>query len=172
MSFIKSTAAATKGLVTAVAVAFSTAAIAVDSGYAIGHGALEVFNDDAIELAPTWLKIWLALMLGTFAAGLYFSWKHPLARWATGGFLVSITTGGIVFTSLGLPFLSGGISIMHIACWSPALALLLLKRPFLDPSELTSFRIWSGIMTGVIIFSFFFDIRDAAIYLSHISSLG
>ncbi len=163
---------ATRTVVTLLVLAFSTAALGADSEYASGHGALQIFNDDAMQLTPTWVKVWLAFMMGTFAAGLYFSWKHPLARWAVGGFLVSLTTGRLVFTTLGLPFLSGSISIMHVVCWTPALALLLIKRPFLNPKEPKAFRLWSGIMTGVILFSFIFDIKDAVIYLNHIVSLG
>lgn len=160
------------GLLTVFAVAYSTVAIGAEGGYAAGHGALEVFNDTAMQLTPTWVKAWLAIMLGTFAAGLYFAWKHPLARWAVGGFLVSLTTGSTIFALLGLPFLSGSISIMHVMCWTPALVLLVLNRPFLNPAEPKGFRIWSGVMTAVILFSFVFDIKDAAIYINHISNLN
>jgi len=51
------------------------------------------------------------------------------------GFIVSASTGEAVFRDLGLPFLSGAIAIMHIVCWTPALVLLLTRKPFLDPEQ-------------------------------------
>lgn len=137
--------------------------------YEKGHGALQVFDADGIALTPQWVQIWLGFMLLTFATGLIFVWKKPIARWAVGGFLVGAGGGGFIFSALGLPFLSGAIAIIHILFWSPALFLLLTRRPFLDAAEGMAFRIWSGAMTGVMLFSFVFDIRDAYIYIAHIS---
>jgi len=51
------------------------------------------------------------------------------------GFIVSASTGEAVFRALDLPFLSGDIAIMHIVRWTPALVLLLTRRPFLDPEQ-------------------------------------
>lgn len=137
-------------------------------GFAQGHGALEVFDGVGFAAAPLWVRIWVGLMIATFAVGLFvFAWKRPLARWAAGGFLVSAMTGQAVFSALGLPFLSGSIAIMHLVCWTPALVLLLIQRPFLDASESKWFRAWSAAMTFAILFSFVFDIRDAFIYIAH-----
>lgn len=137
--------------------------------YAKGNGALEVFDADGMAASPTWVMAWVGFMMVTFAIGLFvFAWKKPIARWAAGGFIVSAATGAAVFNALGLPFLSGSIAIMHLVCWTPALILLLVKRPFADAAEGRWFRIWSGVMTFVILFSFVFDIRDAFIYISHV----
>tara|TARA_R110002072_G_scaffold273413_2_gene434312 strand:+ start:46703 stop:47155 length:453 start_codon:yes stop_codon:yes gene_type:complete len=134
-----------------------------------GYGALDVFDGQAFVGLPLAVKSWLVFMLLTFAAGLLFARKHPIARWATGGIVVSMLTGHAVFQALGLPMLSGSIAICHVVCWTPALVLLLIKRPFFDRDEGRWFRIWSAVMTCVILISFVFDIRDAAIYIRHFS---
>jgi len=163
----------TKSIVMAAVVAAtimaSTLTMGAEADYAHGHGALEIFDGEGMATTPVWVQVWLALLLSCFAVGLLFVWKHVLARWAVGGFIVSATSGAYVFASLELPFLSGAIAIMHILCWSPALALLLIRRPFLDSDETKRFRAWSATMTAFILFSFVFDIKDAAIYLSHIA---
>ena len=139
---------------------------ALSQEYAVGHEALEIWNMDAMENTPSWVKIWLMIMMANFAFGLFFVWKHPIARWVVGGFIVSILIAEAVPPSLGMVALSGFIALMHVICWSPALYQLLTKRPFLGP--LSPFSIWSGLITAVIIFSFVFDIRDSVIYLNHV----
>lgn len=135
--------------------------------FAPGYGALDVFNGEGIAATPLWIRIWFAVMIGTFAAGLMFVWRHATAGWAVGGFLLPFLIAGPIFKAFGLPFLGGSIAIAHLVFWTPALILLLLRRPFFDPTEGSSYRIWSAAMTGVIVFSFVFDIRDAAIYTLH-----
>lgn len=138
--------------------------------YESGHGALQMFDADGRAGAPLWVKIWLGIMLATFATGLVFVWRHPIARWAVGGFIVGVAISGSVFEALGLPYLSGAIAIAHLVFWTPALILLIWKRPFLQARESAAFRAWSAMMLAVILFSFVFDIRDAAIYIAHILS--
>lgn len=138
--------------------------------YTKGHGALEVFDAEGMALTPLWVRLWVGFMLLMFATGLFvFAWKQPAARWVAGGFIVSATTGAMVFNALGLPFLSGSIAIMHLVCWMPGLIYLVIKRPFLDEAQGRWFRVWSGTMLATILFSFVFDLRDAYIYISHIS---
>ena len=155
-----------------IATIFCSSAIGAESNYAHGHTALDVFDADGFKETPIWVQVWVGFMGATFAAGLFFVWKHTLARWAVGGFIASMASGQFTFALLDLPFLAGSISIMHIACWTPALILMLIKRPFFNQKESMKFRIWSGIMTGVIVFSFLFDVKDALIYINHASSLG
>jgi len=151
-----------------LAILFSFGAGADD--YAKGNGALEVFDAEGISASPAWVQIWVGFMLLMFAIGLFvFAWKRPLARWVAGGFIVSAATGEMVFGALGLPFLSGAIAIMHLVCWTPGLILLLTQRPFANPEEGRWYRLWTGLMTGTILFSFVFDIRDAFIYISHLA---
>lgn len=152
-----------------LSVVFPSLGFAAESQYTIGHGALNVFNREGFLSTPTWVQAWLVVLIGTFIAGFYFAWKHPLARWAVVGLILSMTMGHTVFTLLNLPFLGGSIAIMHIVCWSPTLLVLLLQRPFLNANETNGFRIWSGLMVSVLIFSFAFDIRDAIIYINHFS---
>ena len=144
-----------------------TAAAQSAETYEAGHGALQVFDEAGMAATPQWVKVWLGLMLTTFFAGLFFVWKQPLARWAVGGFLCSFLLTGFIFEALALPYLSGAIAIGHQIFWSPALVLLLLRRPFLEANQGQLFRIWSALMTFVIAFSFVFDVRDAFIYIRH-----
>lgn len=170
MTFLKFTIMQ-RFLTAALTLIFPQIASATEELYARGHGALEVFSDGGILLSPTWVQVWIVCLLGTFVIGIFFVWKHPLARWVLAGFIISMTAGRVVFDLLGLPFFGGSIAIVHLVCWSPLLALLLLKRPYFDKSEPVSFRMWSAVLTGVIVFSFIFDIRDAVIYVNHINGL-
>ena len=138
--------------------------------YESGPGALQVFDNDGMASAPLWVQIWIVIMLASFAAGLLFVWKQPIARWAVGGFIAPFIVAGPIYGALGWPFLSGAIALNHLIFWSPALFLLLTQRPFLNGNKSGAFRIWSAVITFVIIFSFIFDIRDAVIYLGHVLS--
>ncbi|MBD5770874.1 hypothetical protein [Marinomonas colpomeniae] len=144
-------------------------AFGLDSQYFVGHGALDIFNQEGFLVTPRWVQIWILILIGTFIAGFYFAWKHSIARWAVGGFIFSMTMGHTIFGLLNLPFLGGSIAIMHLVCWSPALLIFLIKRPYFNCNERMSFRAWSGLMTSVLIFSFVFDIKDALIYISHVA---
>ena len=156
----------------AFAVGIMFAASACAQEYPSGAGALERFDDAARAAIPAPLRIWLMVLLGTFAASIIFVWKKPVARWALVGLLVAMLAGGPVFNALGWPMLGGGIALWHLVCWTPVLIVLLLKRPFLDSTEWLPFRIWSALLLAVIIISFVFDIRDAWIYVNHISALN
>lgn len=136
------------------------------SGYEVGHGALQIFNSDAMAHTPQWVVIWIMFMAASFFAGLFFVRRHTIARWVVGGFLLGIIVSSVLTSGLGVIPLSGFIALIHLVFWTPGLYQLLKNRPFLG--ERSAFSIWSGVMTAVILFSFFFDIRDAAIYLKHI----
>ena len=151
---------------------FSANAMGAEVLYDHGHGALEIFDADGRSRAPLWVKIWLGFLMFMFVAGLLFVKKHPLILWAFGGFIVSASTGRFLFESLELPYLGGSIAIMHLIFWTPAVLIFLVKRPYADSSEQLVYRIWSGAMLGAIIFSFVFDVRDAAIYLNYIRQLA
>ena len=140
-----------------------------ESSYESGHGALQRFSSGAgIAATPLWVQIWLILLGATFLSSLFFVRKHPIARWAIGGILVSVPLTPVIVRSLGWPFLGGAIALGHLVFWSPALFLLLTRRPFLDEANSPAFRFWAIMMTSVIIISFVFDIRDTAIYLRHV----
>ena len=151
----------------AVSAAF-TAAGAAD--YPSGYTALERFDAEGQAGMPPILQAWLITMLAAFALGLIFVIWRPIARVAVGGFLIGLFAGEPVANALGVPYLSGFISIVHVVCWSPALLMLLAQRPFMK--ERNFYGIWTGFLTAVIVISFYFDIRDAAIYVDHVAGLG
>ncbi|WP_353413141.1 hypothetical protein [Arenicella sp. 4NH20-0111] len=130
-----------------------------------GHGAMQIFDSQGMSNTPQWVMIWIGFMLISFLGSIAFAKNHPEARWVLGGFIAGMILGSVVSTLFGIPSFSGFIALMHVICWSPALFILLKRRPFLGPRN--AFSIWSGVMTFVIIFSFIFDIRDAAIFLSN-----
>lgn len=138
--------------------------------YQSGHQPLEIWDNAARANMPQWVQIWLAIMMSTFALGLFFVRRHIEARWVVGGFiamaLLTVASGRI----LGLVPLSGLFSLVHLICWSPALYVLLTRRPFLKDRSL--YAVWSAAITACIIFSFVFDIPDAAIYLDHMLGIG
>lgn len=137
--------------------------------YGSGYGALEAFDEAGMKSMPLWLNVWIGIMLAAFASSLLFVWTQPIARWAIGGFLMPFLVMSHIISALGWPFLSGSIALAHLIFWTPALFLLLFHRPFLNEENSSAFRIWSAIMTAVILFSFIFDVRDTVIYVSHFS---
>lgn len=153
-----------------------TALVGVSSAaqeYAKGNGALEDFSGEGFAASPEWVQIWVLFMVAVFAVGLFvFAWRKPIARWAAGGFILAAVFSNVAFPALGLPALSGSLAIAHLIFWTPALVLLLKQRPFSNPEEGRWYRIWSGVMTFVIITSFVFDIRDAFIYIGHVSGIA
>lgn len=143
---------------------------ALAQAYKSGHQPLELWDEVARNSMPGWVSIWLAILMTTFALGLFFVWRHVEARWAVGGFICMALVTVASTRFLGLLPLSGLFSLIHIICWSPALFVLLARRPFLKGRSL--YAVWSGAITAVIIFSFVFDIPDAAIYLDHMLGIG
>lgn len=135
--------------------------------YQHGHGALQIFDAKALEITPTWVRVWISFMLLSFVCSLFFIKNHATARWVAACFVAGIVFMLFIAPQFGIVPLSGFIALCHLIFWSPALYQLLKAKAFLGPR--TPFSIWSGLITGVIIFSFVFDLRDAFIYLRHIS---
>ena len=135
-----------------------------------GNGALEIFDAEGIANSPTWVKVWIGFMMGTFLVGLGFAIKQVQARWVMGFIVAGFVTMGVLTSGLAMPQISGFIALIHLIFWAPALSILLKNRTFLKES--TWFGRWTALLTFVILFSFIFDIRDAAIYLDHILELG
>jgi len=160
-------------LFTAVVLSFgllAEPAMAAEQVYQSGHQPLELWDNDARANMPQWVQVWLAFMMSTFFVGVFFVRRHVEARWVVGGFVammvVTVATGRV----FGLLPLSGLFSLVHLICWSPALYLLLTRRPFMQGRS--AYAIWSAVITGCIIFSFIFDIPDALIYLDHMFGIG
>ncbi len=134
--------------------------------YSHGHQALEIFDAQGMANTPTWVQIWVGFMGLCFTAGLLFVRNHVIARWVVGCFVVGAVFMLAVAPLFGIVRLSGFVALCHLIFWSPALYQLLRHRPFQHRRSL--FTTWSIVMTGVILFSFIFDIRDAFIYLRHV----
>jgi hypothetical protein len=98
-------------------------------------------------------------------AGILFLTNHTPARWLIGGFVAGILFSQIAFPMFDLLPLSGLIALVHVVFWSPGLYKLIKERAFLGP--LSAYSVWAGWIILVVLFSFIFDIRDAAIYLNH-----
>ncbi|MCG8469083.1 MAG: hypothetical protein MJB57_12910 [Gemmatimonadetes bacterium] len=138
--------------------------------YESGHGALQIWNAEGRANVPPWVRIWLRIMQLTFVAGLIFVRRRVEARWAVGGFLSVFATAVLSQALADIVPLSGFIALLHVVFWSPALYLLLKRRPFVN--ERSAYAVWSAFMTLVILFSFVFDIPYTAIYLDHVFGLG
>ncbi|MGI9291493.1 MAG: hypothetical protein ACR2QG_09505 [Gammaproteobacteria bacterium] len=138
--------------------------------YQSGHQPLEIWDNEARTNMPQWVQIWLAFMMSSFAVGLFFVYRHVEARWVVGGFVAMMVLSIVSGRVFGLVPLSGLFSVIHLICWSPALYILLTHRPFMKGRSL--YAIWSGVITGCIIFSFVFDIPDSLIYLDHMLGIG
>ena len=137
--------------------------------YQIGYRALEIFDAQGMEITPMWVKIWIAAATLCFAVGLFFVRRHSIARWVVGGYIAGLMVliFSPVFFDLIQLKLAGFNALIHVIFWSPSLYLLLTKRPFFS-KKVSAFSIWSGLITVVMIFSFFFDIPYSFIYLRHI----
>ena len=143
---------------------------AASQPYQSGHQPLELWDEAGRASAPQWVMMWLNVLMAVFALGLLFVWRRVEARWAVGGFIAMIPAMLLLTNVLEVPPLSGLFSLLHIVFWSPALYLLLTRRPFLRERSL--YALWSVAITAVILFSFVFDIPDALIYLDHIMGVG
>ena len=146
-------------------------AVAGAQAYEAGNGALQLWGPEGIANSPLWVQYWLYVMMATFLIGLIFSFFGRLEAIALSlGVLISVFGGEFLAGQMGWAYLSGYVALAHLICWSPALYLLLMRRTFLKERSL--YAAWTGLATAVVLFSFIFDIRDAAIYLDHVLALG
>ena len=135
-----------------------------------GNGALEIFDAEGQANSPKWVMGWVAFMLLTFLVGIGFAFVRREARWLMAPIVLGFVAIFTFFFVSGSPEISGLIATFHLVFWTPTLIMLLRNRWFLKES--TWFGRWTGVLTFVILFSFIFDIRDAAIYLDHIAGFG
>lgn len=138
------------------------------AAYEHGPGALQIWDAEGQANAAAWVKLWLAFMAAAMLSGVFFVWKHSEARWVVAGVVLGLLITKFVIPALSIINLSGLVGLVHVLCWSPALYLLLKNRPF--GKGFSPYAVWTGVVTAVILFSFIFDIRDAAIYLHHLAT--
>lgn len=156
-----------------VSLFMATPLVAFAQEYPKGHGALEIFDAEGMAVTPTNALVWMAISLVWIALGLFFVRRHSHARWMVGGFIsgfLFLTLSGVIFNRVELQ-LAGFLSLSHLIFWTPALYKLLKDRPFFS-KPITAFSLWSGIMTLLIVVSYYFDIQYAFTYLNHIFFQG
>jgi len=71
-------------------IGFLSVESSIAATYEPGHQALQLWNEEAMKNVPQWLNIWLSIMVGAFALGLLFVWRHVAARWLVGGFILMV----------------------------------------------------------------------------------
>lgn len=124
----------------------------IDAGLAPGAE----WNHTTVWTTPIWLQVWLlGVLFPTFLASLFFVRRSREARFAAGGFVLShlpMATGLFELTV-------GGVGLVHLICWTPALVLLARRRPSVVFA--TPFGLWVHAMLVVIAVSLAFDARDA-----------
>ncbi|MCG8416008.1 MAG: hypothetical protein MI746_17470 [Pseudomonadales bacterium] len=147
----------------------SLADLASAQDYVSGHGALEVWDAEGRAGVPLWVRIWLTILQSTFISGLVFVRRNVEARWAVGGFFGVFASAVLSQTLTDIVPLSGFIALLHVLFWSPALYVLLSRRPFLKGRSI--YAAWSALMTFVILFSFVFDIPYTLVYFDHLLGL-
>ncbi len=112
-----------------------------------------------VRAVPLWLGVWLmGILFPTFLASLFFVHRSWEARAAAGGFLLSHVPMMLHMFDVTV----GVVGLVHLVCWSPALYLLVSKRPDVDPK--TPFGMWVHAMIFVLCLSLVFDLRDAMLY--------
>ena len=136
--------------------------------YEHGNGALQIWDAEGQANAPAWVQVWLGIMAVSMLSGFLFIWKYVEARWVVGCVFVGILVTRFLVPALPVVKFSGLIALLHLVFWSPALFILLKNKPF--TKGLSFYAVWSGLITSVILFSFIFDIRDAAIYLHYLAT--
>jgi hypothetical protein len=124
---------------------------------------LQIWDNAARVAIPTPLKIWLVFLALTFASSLFFVRRHPAARWAAGGFVLSHVVVAAIELGTTVDLRIGLVSLAHVVCWAPALVMLVRELP--ATSAETRYGLWCRVLLGVIAVAFVFDLRDAGMFL-------
>lgn len=126
--------------------------------------ALEDWNMEARRNLPLTMKLWLAAMLITNLAAVFFVRKHVAARWVLGAWLFSHAWIAILEGTGAYTVQGGLVSLGHIVVWAPAIYALYRHRGEIKlPS---AYGIWASLMLFFYGVSLIFDVRDAFIWLS------
>ena len=108
---------------------------------------------------PIWLQLWLmGVMTPMFFVSLFFLRRSVEARFLVGGVVLSHVPMAIHLFDVTV----GVVGLVHIVCLSPALYLLVKKRPAVELR--TAFGLWVHAMLFVLVVSLAFDLRDALRY--------
>ena len=126
--------------------------------------ALEEWNMEARRSLPLTMKLWLAAMLITNLAAVFFVRKHVAARWVLGAWLFSHAWIAILEGTGAYAVQGGLVSLGHIIVWAPALYALYRYRSEMKLPSV--YGVWASLMLFFYGVSLIFDVRDAFIWLS------
>jgi len=124
---------------------------------------------EGLANSPTWVQNFLYFLLAMALVSIVFMPRRLEARWAGGGLLAGVFNTFWVIPYLPIVSLGGMYAVMHFVLWIPGYYLLLRNRPFMKGWSV--YGIWCGLVTGIITFSFVFDVRDTSIYVSYVWNL-
>jgi hypothetical protein len=131
------------------------------------HPALRPWNNAARKALPRGVLAWLGLLVSVYLASGFFVTEHLAARWVLGGFVVShviVFAGPALFKSFQLR--AGTVSLLHVLCWTPGLILVLGD---LIGGVGGAYAVWAWALALVTAIAFFFDIRDSAVLIKHLT---
>lgn len=114
------------------------------------------FNAEMVANSPTWVVVWVNLMLGLLAPVVAFSFSHREARWMLLGILLGMAGTLVAYAVFGFTRLLG---IGHILFWTPTLIYIITVRGR-GYYEKTLFSKWMLLAAFVIGASLAFDVID------------
>ncbi len=125
--------------------------------------ALQLWNNEARTSLPPLLYVWLAFMISTYLASLFFVRRESGARWVIAGLLAShalvavLELGGLATMRKGL------VSLTHVLAWTPA--LVVVARGLAKNSVQSWYGVWCRTLVAVMTIALIFAYRDAGAYL-------
>ena len=110
--------------------------------------------------SPTWVIVWVGVMLAVMAAAIPFALKDWRARFAILAMLGNMILMNALFARFGYTRILG---LAHVIFWTPLLAYLWKTRNA-HPTRIWTGR-WVKLAIAVIFISLLFDYSDVARYL-------
>jgi len=125
--------------------------------------AMRIWNNKARLSLRGPILIWLALLVGVQLASLFFVREYWPARWVIGGFIASHVVVVLLGKYSPCRLRACIVSLTHVLCWSPG--WFLSQLTWSDYTSQLAYTIWVSLYVIVVAASFYFDLRDASIYL-------
>lgn len=122
-------------------------------------------NKARLSLSPG-LYVWLAFLVATCLASLFFVRDHVPPRWMIVGFISSHVLVVVIGNTNWVDLRKGLVSLTHVVCWSPGLVVVfvdLIQRGFDG-----IYSVWALFLVLVVSISLAFDLRDSGRYLHYV----